>query len=261
MILSRVIEHLKQQHWSGVFVELVIVILGVFVGLQADNWNAAREDAARGRQYLLRIADNLQSDLDLYRDRLAFWNKVTAYGKTGLAYANNGESSGDNAQWKVLLAFFQASQTAEIWVDRTAYEELKSSGEFRLIHDVKLRRALAKYYIDTANPTLTVRPAYRENVRALIPYHIQHYIWQNCYGPGPNGDQVFVDCLSPISNQEAASIVTRIAADERLMGELTYWLSSLDVASLIVKFQAGVASDLRDRALAEAGLHKEQAAP
>ena len=46
MILSRTIEHLKQQHWTGVFIELVIVILGVFIGLQVQDWNQARQDRA-----------------------------------------------------------------------------------------------------------------------------------------------------------------------------------------------------------------------
>ena len=35
MILRRVIEHVKQQEWTAVFLDFLIVVIGVFVGLQA----------------------------------------------------------------------------------------------------------------------------------------------------------------------------------------------------------------------------------
>ena len=37
MILRRLAEHLKQQRWTGVFIELIIVGLGVVVGMQVSN--------------------------------------------------------------------------------------------------------------------------------------------------------------------------------------------------------------------------------
>ena len=42
MILSRVIKHVKEQHWTAVFLDFVIVVVGVFIGLQVNNWNQAR---------------------------------------------------------------------------------------------------------------------------------------------------------------------------------------------------------------------------
>lgn len=39
MIGSRIVEQLKQQHWTSVFIEIAIVVLGVFIGLQVNNWN------------------------------------------------------------------------------------------------------------------------------------------------------------------------------------------------------------------------------
>lgn len=42
MILTRVIEHVKKQHWTAVFLDFVIVVLGVFIGLQMQDWNSAR---------------------------------------------------------------------------------------------------------------------------------------------------------------------------------------------------------------------------
>ena len=56
MILRRLTEHVKAQNWFAVAVDFVIVVVGVFVGLQVSNWNAARADRDRGHAYLDRIA-------------------------------------------------------------------------------------------------------------------------------------------------------------------------------------------------------------
>lgn len=42
MILRRVTEHVKAQNWFAVGVDLVIVMVGVFIGIQVANWNEAR---------------------------------------------------------------------------------------------------------------------------------------------------------------------------------------------------------------------------
>ncbi len=47
MILRRLANHMKSQHWTAVFLDFVIVVAGVFVGLQVNNWNQARQEHQR----------------------------------------------------------------------------------------------------------------------------------------------------------------------------------------------------------------------
>ena len=42
MSLAKAVTHLRAQQWTSVFIELAIVVLGVFIGIQASNWNAAQ---------------------------------------------------------------------------------------------------------------------------------------------------------------------------------------------------------------------------
>ena len=65
MIGRRIAQHMKQQHWTGVLIELVIVILGVFIGLQASNWNQAHQERARSR----RVTRDLVADLAVIQRR------------------------------------------------------------------------------------------------------------------------------------------------------------------------------------------------
>ena len=145
MLIHRIAQIVKAQKWSDVVLELVVVVLGVFIGIQVSNWNDARKDQSRGRFYLERIRADLDADVATYRDRLSFWERVSEYGAQGLRYAATGDS-GDHNEWELLLAYFQSSQLAEFYTTDATYAELKSGGELGLIADVTLRNNLANYY-------------------------------------------------------------------------------------------------------------------
>jgi hypothetical protein len=250
MLLRRIMEHVRRQDWAAIGIDFVITVVGVFAGLQAANWNEARIDRIRAHSYLERIHSDLEADLANYRDRLAFWAAVSSYGRTGLSYAETGDS-GDLSQWQLLLAYFQSSQLAEYLTTSVTYDELKSAGELSLIASIELRNNLAAYYTNAANPVLTERPAYRVHVRGIIPLDVQDYIWTNCYRSEPTGRQDLHDCASPISEARAAGIVRAISSDRALMAELRYWMSTMRVASQIGRDREGRSTQLLDAVQAE----------
>lgn len=52
MLLRRVTKHVKDQNWFAVGVDFVIVVIGVFIGIQVANWNTARIDRAEESAFL-----------------------------------------------------------------------------------------------------------------------------------------------------------------------------------------------------------------
>ncbi len=52
MLLRRVTQHVQSQNWFAVLVDFVIVVVGVFVGLQVQDWNDERK-AKQEEQMLL----------------------------------------------------------------------------------------------------------------------------------------------------------------------------------------------------------------
>ncbi len=64
MILRRVITHFRKQEWTAIAIDFVIVVAGVFVGLQVNNWNAARAEAAAFERKLnavqLEMSENVE---------------------------------------------------------------------------------------------------------------------------------------------------------------------------------------------------------
>ena len=42
MILQRITASLKKRDWETVVLEILIVVVGIFIGLQVDDWNRSR---------------------------------------------------------------------------------------------------------------------------------------------------------------------------------------------------------------------------
>ena len=54
MILRRLTNAFRKQDWFTVFIETLIVVLGVFIGLQVNNWNESRQQHALKGYYRMR---------------------------------------------------------------------------------------------------------------------------------------------------------------------------------------------------------------
>lgn len=63
MIIGNLVEAMRKQSWFTVVLELVVVVLGIFLGLQADAWNQARKDRATEAVYLERLSSDTTFNL------------------------------------------------------------------------------------------------------------------------------------------------------------------------------------------------------
>lgn len=163
----------------AVCLEFLIVVVGVYLGIQISNWNESRLEDERGARYLERIHTDLSSDLDRMDFSAAYWSKVIEFGTIAIAYAEGGQLFEDSAQATV-LAFFQASQIMPYVTNSTTYMEMRSSGDLGLIDSGVLREQLAQYYtagIDAGASHLTqLVPPCRESIRELTPFAIQEFV-------------------------------------------------------------------------------------
>lgn len=63
MILRRVMHHVRNQEWTAIWIDLVIVVVGVFIGIQVSNWNEARADRAAYQAALVRLGEEIDTNL------------------------------------------------------------------------------------------------------------------------------------------------------------------------------------------------------
>ena len=243
MLLRSITSHVKEQNWTAIFIDFFIVVVGVFVGIQVSNLNESRTDQHRARSYLERITVNLNADISNFKNRVDFWDQVSAYGDAALHYSSSGEK-GEHSGWDILLSFFQASQVAEFYSTRTTYNEMTGAGELGLIKNLEIRNLISSYYTNADNKAFSERPKYRENVRGYFPIDVQNYIWENCYATDDNLTQKMTACLSPISQEETQRVLEKISSNEVLIRGLRYWMSTQHVMVLIAQSQMRRANGL-----------------
>jgi hypothetical protein len=85
MILRRLTTALRKQDWFTVLVEIMIVVLGVFIGIQVSNWNAARLDRAIERDTLIRLHADIEASIAGQDRDLRFLGQQIADQKVVLA--------------------------------------------------------------------------------------------------------------------------------------------------------------------------------
>ena len=147
MILRRVVEKLKQQQWTSVAIELAIVVLGVFIGLQANAWNEGRRDRAREQAYLGRIAAELdesivsiERSIKLTQERMALDQLlIDSVDQPDLVRADPG---------RFIYAVTRGGYTFIPNVHGYTFEEIKSSGDLGIFSDPRLSLDLMAFYAD-----------------------------------------------------------------------------------------------------------------
>lgn len=72
MILRRLATAFRKQDWFTVAVETLIVVFGVFIGLQVNNWNEARQDRAVAAQFEVSLITDAEIILSDAQAKIAF---------------------------------------------------------------------------------------------------------------------------------------------------------------------------------------------
>ena len=63
MILRRLSKSLKEQNWTAIWIEFVLLVAGVFLGIQVANWNQARADRTEYEAALVRLGAEIDTNL------------------------------------------------------------------------------------------------------------------------------------------------------------------------------------------------------
>jgi hypothetical protein len=260
MILRRVIEHVKAQNWFAVFLDFVIVVVGVFVGLQVNNWNAARLERARGAVYSERLKTELKAELEYSLALLHYYETTREAGRVAYLGLSGREELDDEV---TLINAYRASQYNWYERRRAAFDEIVASGSLSLISDASLRETAIGVY-STALYSLMEEEGqnslYRELFRMTVEPQVQDDLFRNCGDKEYEAGGVAVgllridyECALTTSASETADAVAALRGDPEILKALR--LRNAQVANRIADIE------LTLRALGLRALFKEAAAP
>ncbi|MGI9263315.1 MAG: hypothetical protein ACR2QU_00205, partial [Gammaproteobacteria bacterium] len=144
MILRRLSEALRTQNWFTVVLEVAIVVVGIFIGLQVDAWNQTRLDKVDERLFLERIHEELIDSINVrkfVRD-----SKFEDWPNMGSAMAILlGKNDSNQLSPQECEAINRSSYTTSNVAELPSLLALLSTGRMGIIRDKELNATLMRF--------------------------------------------------------------------------------------------------------------------
>lgn len=144
VILRRITDQVKTQNWVAVGVEFVIVVFGVFVGLQAQDWSTARAERVAEHAAIERLITEYRLNLELLgKDKERSRNKVVATER--LLTMISPEPAPVIADKALAQTLLDCLTNPKFVPTLGTTSSLVASGDLRLIRDPEIQRMLTQW--------------------------------------------------------------------------------------------------------------------
>ena len=144
MILNRIAQGLRKQDWFTAILELIILVIGIYIGLQVDDWVSERQDRQTETIYLELLARDVADLQQQVAAQYAFEKDKVSVAARAYELLIRDDPSAHQVELGELLTALSGRRTLSL-VSAT-YEQMVSSGHLQLIRDPKLRDKLTRYF-------------------------------------------------------------------------------------------------------------------
>jgi len=129
--------------------EIVLVVIGILIALQINNWNQNRINAAKQQDYLLGLKNDLEKQITSFNYLADFADHIISTGESILIdFSRLGRLTKIDSLNKKLSYLMYSDGYIEI---STTFNELNSTGQLNLIKKSLLRTQIIKYYQNAKN--------------------------------------------------------------------------------------------------------------
>jgi|GEM_PF-305828 hypothetical protein len=160
MIINRIASAIKRQDLSQIIIEIFIVVIGIFLGLQVTDWNEEREERVQEETILNRMHTEVYDGLG-YRDALSqnmIFGELQITIRDRLAdiakFFKEGTNR-DHFDYRHCQAIVLSHVNNNTTITLPTMIELLSSGQISLIKSEEIKTALSGYTI--ASETMTTQ--------------------------------------------------------------------------------------------------------
>lgn len=160
MLLRKITQHVTEQNWFAVFIDFLIVVVGVFIGIQVANWNEERTDRSKEQLYLTYLTEDLVNDINEINQviQVTEW-RISALAAvittaTGEAMPTSRATPGGREPIRTVPEYEEQSPKSVVMATSLlvtfdgsglAYNTLVSTGGIRLIQNQVLARKMELY--------------------------------------------------------------------------------------------------------------------
>jgi hypothetical protein len=154
VIFRRLSEHLSKQNWFAVGLDLTVVVVGIYIGLQADAWMSAKQDRDLEVEYLERLLSDMEESIAAQRSGIKIFDDGTASIDYIAEVQKSGTSDGLDEE-RLILGLNNVGWVAPPATNMVTIRELQSTGNISLIRDLSVRMAIGQFDRSYANVTFS----------------------------------------------------------------------------------------------------------
>ena len=125
--------------------EILLVVIGILIALQVNNWNEARKNRIQERNFLVRLLADVNTDIENISSSIRLNKNRMQRAEFLLASMDQPHLAEDSATY-FIRSIEYAGYTNNPVVSNNTFEEIKSSGKLSLIRNEKLRSVIQEYY-------------------------------------------------------------------------------------------------------------------
>lgn len=232
MIIRRLVQSLRRRDWFTVVIEILIVVVGVFIGIEVSNWNQDRQNRAMAESHLERLASDLESEAVSWDDALQYFSTTRQHALSAL---RGFQTPVEELDQNFLIDLYQASQERSHSLRRATYDELVATGSIEFLPEAISREILSVHYdlSERIQKVLEDTTDYRSVLRRHMDFRVQEAIVEAC------GDTYYFNefgyrtlrlpetCNVELPETLVRQEVRRLHGNELVQQHLRYQLSNL----------------------------------
>jgi hypothetical protein len=179
MILRRFMKHVTDQNWFAVGLDVVVVIVGIFLGMQVTDWNSNQEIKREVEVYKHRLRLELKENLSRIDNDILYYQGVKHF--ADLVFRDIDKSV-EELDANFILNVYQGTQRTGQRVANFTINEINSTGMLKHFKDLNIRRLIQNYdnSLKTNETNLAPISNYRIKIRGLLSTEIQEIILTSC---------------------------------------------------------------------------------
>ena len=124
--------------------EIVLVVIGILIALQINNWNENQKSLKIEKNYLQRLINDVTSDTITLQNRIGLSKLRLEYGKELMQLVD-----GELNNYDPVDMLIKAQSLGRMWdpyFNTNTYQDLTSTGSFNLIRDKNISDSIRTYY-------------------------------------------------------------------------------------------------------------------
>jgi hypothetical protein len=179
--------------------EIALVVIGVLIAVQINNWNENRKTAILAAELLTEIQNNIIVNIDLIKSHTSVIDRLNATSEKVVSIIEQRAKYNQDFESDFYFCFFSGTN---IYVSNDGYEALKNAG-FEIIKNNILKKEIVELFGVKNLKNAHFIEYIKENFKVYESFLIQNFLTE---------DQrlIPIDYQALIENQQFLAIVKRI---------------------------------------------------